>query len=207
MSGSVNGNGAGHGAGGAVSIAELADAFDRMLFHNRSYLSGPAWDALQGPARELMAQEELTAEEGEEEVVLSRAELEDENDRAAREAVMRMCLFQLDDPRVQRAIANEGKCGEEVCKLVGQRVLALFKNSLANLIEDASLERIATWCGDGGRATAGARCNRAWDRMHEEAGYRTKPKAPHMKSEEAVEKYSQAQKGNRNRSKGRKRKG
>lgn len=84
---------------------------------------------------------------------------------------------------------------------VVRRVYAVAKAVAPDLIGDMSLEDLAVLCGDGGRATVSARIKRVYNRYIEESGGRG-VQAHFQKSATTVRRYAEAQKGNRNRRKG-----
>lgn len=106
---------------------------------------------------------------------------------------------------IQRTLEYVWAAGEEELLEAWRRFLLLTKALRPDLIGDASLEKIAEWGGDGGRATTSARAKRMYSKMLEAAGFKG-VKAPFQKSEAASRKFSEAQKGNRNRTKNMRRK-
>ena len=81
---------------------------------------------------------------------------------------------------------------------VVRRVLATVKAIKPELLGDMSCADLAVLCDDSGRATVSARVKRVYTRFLAGHGARV-TKARFQKSEAAVERYREAQKGNKNR--------
>lgn len=79
-----------------------------------------------------------------------------------------------------------------------RRMYAVAKAVRPHLLADMSLEDIALLSGDGGRATVSARIGRVYNLFIEQRGG-GKVKAAFQKSATACGKYSEVQKGNKNR--------
>jgi hypothetical protein len=84
-----------------------------------------------------------------------------------------------------------------------RNIFALTKAVRPELLGDMSLDDIAIICADGGKATVSARIERIYNATLEKAGV-TAPRAAFQKRSS---KYSAAQAGNKNRVKGRKKRG
>lgn len=82
-------------------------------------------------------------------------------------------------------------------------VFALTKAVRPQLLGDMSLDDIAIICADGGKATVSARIERIYNATLEKAGVA----APRAAFQKRSSRYSEAQVGNKNRVKGRKKRG